>query len=363
MDISNAPDFSETGRARRAAGGVVVDRGSHAAAVSWAAVFAGAAGAAALSLVLLILGTGLGLSAVSPWAQAGASAAAIGVSSIVWITVTQVLASGMGGYLAGRLRTRWHATPIDEVFFRDTAHGFLAWAVATLVTAALLTTAIGAVVGSGVQAGATVAGAAGSAGSAGSAGTAGALAGGSLLVSAAMPRAETGSAGASGVGASPLGYFVDSMFRVDHRAATMPPSPASPPSTSELAIPGLSAPIHSPSAVEFTPAAAAALASEVSRILMNSGRVASLPADDLRYVSQQVAQRTGMSQAEADKRVSDTFARWQATLRETETSARSAADTARKASSYTALWLFVSLLLGAFVASVAATLGGRQRDA
>ena len=356
MDISNAPGFSAAGRARSAAGGVAANRGAHAVAVSWAAVFAGAAGAAALSLVLLILGTGLGLSAVSPWAQAGASAAAIGVSTIVWITVTQVLASGMGGYLVGRLRTHWQDTPIDEVFFRDTAHGFLAWAVATLVTAALLTSAISAVVGSGVQAGASAAGAAGSVG------TAGALAGASSLTSAAMPRAETGAAGA-GAGAGPLGYFVDSMFRVDHRAATTPPSPASAANPSEPAIPGLSAPTHSPSAVELTPAAAAAMASEVGRILINSGRAASLPADDLRYVSQRVAQRTGMTQAEADKRVSDTFASWQATLRTAETAARSAADTARKASSYTALWLFVSLLLGAFVASFAATLGGRQRDA
>ena len=352
MDISNSPDFSETGRARRAAGGTVADRGAHAVAVSWAAVFAGAAGAAALSLVLLILGTGLGLSAVSPWAQAGASAAAIGVSTIVWITVTQVLASGMGGYLAGRLRTRWHDTPIDEIFFRDTAHGFLAWAVATLVTAALLTSAIGAVVGSGVQAGASVAGAAGSVG------TAGALAGVGSLASA-----ETGSAGAASASAGPLGYWVESMFRIDHRAATTPTSSASSAGTSEPAIPGLSAPTHSPSAVEMTPAAAAAMSSEVGRILMNSTRAASLPADDLRYVSQHVAQRTGMTQAEADKRVSDTFARWQATLRETESAARSAADTARKASSYTALWLFISLLLGAFVASFAVTLGGRQRDA
>ena len=92
-------------------------------AVSWAAIFAGAAGAAALSLILLILGTGLGLSSVSPWADRGASASTFGVSTIVWITFTQLAASGMGGYLAGRLRTRWASTHTDEVYFRDTAHG------------------------------------------------------------------------------------------------------------------------------------------------------------------------------------------------------------------------------------------------
>jgi hypothetical protein len=39
--------------------------------------------------------------------------------------------------------------------------------------------------------------------------------------------------------------------------------------------------------------------------------------------------------------------------------AKEAADKARKASVYAALWLFVSLLVGAFVAGVAATFGGR----
>ena len=46
-----------------------------------------------------------------------------------------------------------------------------------------------------------------------------------------------------------------------------------------------------------------------------------------------------------------------------EATAKETADEARKASAYAALWIFVSLLIGAFVASLAATLGGRQRDA
>ena len=111
-------------------------------AVAWSAVFAGAAATAALSLILLILGVGLGLSAVSPWAQTGVGAVTFGISTIVWLTVTQIIASGMGGYLAGRLRTRWSGVHTDEVYFRDTAHGFLSWGVATLVTAMLLTPAI-----------------------------------------------------------------------------------------------------------------------------------------------------------------------------------------------------------------------------
>ena len=127
-------------------------------AISWSAILAGAAAAAALSLILLILGTGFGLSTVSPWLNAGIGAKAFGITTILWVTITQLLASGMGGYIAGRLRGNWTGTQADEIYFRDTAHGFLAWSVATLTTAALLTTVIGSIVSGGVHAGATVAG-------------------------------------------------------------------------------------------------------------------------------------------------------------------------------------------------------------
>ncbi len=116
-------------------------------AVSWPAIFAGAAGAAALSLILLVLGTGLGLAAASPWVAGDPDAAPFGTAAVLWICFTQVIASGMGGYLAGRLRTRWPDAARDEVYFRDTAHGFLAWAVASLATAVLLTSVIGTVLG------------------------------------------------------------------------------------------------------------------------------------------------------------------------------------------------------------------------
>lgn len=123
-------------------------------AVSWGAIAAGAAAAASLSLILLILGVGLGLSSVSPWARNGVSATTFGVSTILWLTLTQLLASAMGGYLAGRLRTKWTEVHADEVYFRDTAHGFLAWAIASLSTAALLTSVIRSILSGGVQAGA-----------------------------------------------------------------------------------------------------------------------------------------------------------------------------------------------------------------
>src|SRR5476649_1162224 len=94
------------------------------AAVSWGAIIAGGVGAAALSLILLILGMGLGLSSVSPWTDRGVTATTFGVSTILWLTFTQLAASGMGGYLAGRLRSAWLDVHTDEVYFRDTAHGF-----------------------------------------------------------------------------------------------------------------------------------------------------------------------------------------------------------------------------------------------
>ena len=168
-------------------------------AVSWGAVFAGAAAAAALSLILLLLGTGLGLSSVSPWSNEGVDAGTFGISSILWITFMQLAASAVGGYLAGRLRTKWTGVHNDEVYFRDTAHGMLAWAVATLGTAALLTSVIGSILGGGVQA-------AGSAvGNAASAAVSGATVAGA--------QAEPGQAGQAGATEGPMGYFVDSLFR------------------------------------------------------------------------------------------------------------------------------------------------------
>src|ERR1700674_5960002 len=80
---------------------------AHSSGVSWAAVIAGAFVAAALSLILLALGTGVGLSSVSPWSNVGASTSTVSSIAIVWLIVTQIIASTMGGYLAGRLRTKW----------------------------------------------------------------------------------------------------------------------------------------------------------------------------------------------------------------------------------------------------------------
>ena len=287
--------------------------------VSWGAILAGAAGAAALSLILLILGVGLGLSSVSPFAGSGASATTFGVSTILWLTFTQLAASGIGGYLAGRLRTRWAGTHTDEVYFRDTAHGFLAWAIATLVTAGMLTSAIGSILGTGASA-------------------AGSVAGGAAATAATAAPALAGAMKSDGP-AMGNGYFVDSLFRKD---ASAPAAAASAP----IGNPGDNAP----------------MGAEAGRIFASGLEAGALPPDDVHYLGQQVSQRTGLSQADAEKRVNDAFARMKAKADQAKADAKEAADKARKASAYAALWLFVSLLVGAFVASLLATFGGRQRD-
>jgi MFS family permease len=274
-------------------------------AVSWGAVFAGAVGAAAFSLILVLLGTGLGLSAVSPWAHEGISGVTASVSTIVWITVVQILASVLGGYLAGRLRSRWVTVHTHEVYFRDTAHGFLAWSVATLMMASLLSSAVGSVVSTGVKATSAVA-------------VAGAAAAG---VAATKPE-EAGSDSVS--------YSVDSLFRATPSAAV--------------------------------PALAPNKIAEVTRIFANGLKSGELEAADTQYLGQVVAQQTGLSQADAEKRVTDTFTRLKQTLQQASDKAKQIADDARKASAYLALWLVISLLIGAFAASLAATFGGRLRD-
>jgi hypothetical protein len=255
--------------------------------VSWAAVAAGAFVAAALALILLALGTGLGLSAVSPWTHVGASAGAIGVAAIVWLIVAQILASALGGYVAGRLRTKWANVHTDEVYFRDTAHGLLVWAVGVVITAALLASAATVLVGGAAQSGAP------------------------------SGRGLEAGGGAGGV-LDPNAYYVDALFRSDH--------PTSDPSD-------------------------AATRSESARIFARALQPGDAPAGDTTYLARLVAARTGLTPADAEARVSHVLS-----------NARHAADAARKALAYLSLWIFVALLSGAFFASIAATVGGRQRD-
>jgi hypothetical protein len=250
--------------------------------VSWSAVLAGAFVTAALSLILLALGSGLGFASVSVWSGVGASASAIGTGAILWLILIQIMSSSMGGYLAGRLRTKWTGIHTDEVYFRDTAHGFLAWSVALVVTAAFLASAATSLMGSSPDKSAV-----------------------------ATTQNQTGEAG-------PNAYFVDSLFRTD----------GSKPDVNN-----------------------AAVSREAAIIFAASLKQGDLSAVDKTYLDQLVMSKTGVSQSEADKRVSDAFL-----------SAKTAAEAARKSIAHTLLWTFVALLIGAFCASFSGTIGGRQRD-
>jgi len=256
-------------------------------AVSWAAVVAGAVAAAALTLVLLAFGAGMGFSSVSPWGGSGVSASTFQISTGLYLIVVAMLASTIGGFIAGRLRTKWVGVHTHEVFFRDTAHGFLAWGLATVVGAAFLTAAASNIAGGAPSA----------------------------LASAAGVSA-TQSAGFGGQ----VDYYVDALLRSN---------PTASPNTTDLR----------------------ATRAEIARILTNGLRDSDVPAPDRTYVTQVVAARTGLSQADADKRVSDVI-----------NQAKTALDNARKAAARLSLWLTASLLIGAFAASLAATEGGHVRD-
>ncbi|WP_295456148.1 hypothetical protein [uncultured Thiodictyon sp.] len=278
-------------------------------ALSWGAIVGGAVAAASLWMILMILGAGLGLSSVSPFVNKGISATTFGISTVGWLVFSQIAASAMGGYLAGRVRTRRFGTPPDEVRFRDITHGFLAWAVAALITAIFLTSVIASVVSDGIQASITAPVTSGA------------------LVDAAKAAAVGHSDGLN----DDTSYFVDSLFRTGPMAANS----------------------DGPSAAVF---------SKATRIFTNGLRLGALPVDDVRYGGQLVAAQTGLSQSEAQTRVADTFARLQSTRKESAVTDRALAEQARTASATAAIWLFLSLLFGAVVAGNAAMFGGRRRD-
>jgi hypothetical protein len=196
-----------------------------------------------------------------------------------------VMASALGGFIAGRLRTRWVGIHVDETYFRDTAHGFLAWAFGTL----LLVTALGTVgtsIMSGLTQGATQ---------------------GAAQGAAMNPAADRNA------------YYVDTLFRSD-RPAT-----------------------------EGNQNAGNAEATRLVTRAVTPGT--DLAAGDRARLAQLVAQRTGLSQQEAQQRVDATI-----------NQAKAAADEARKAAAKLALWMAAALIAGALSASLAAVEGGRERD-
>jgi hypothetical protein len=271
--------------------------------VSWAAVFAGAFVAAAFSLALVALGAGIGLVSVSPWSSNNPSVTTFTVLAAAWFIAVQLFASGVGGYIAGRLRGGWARVHTDEVFFRDTAHGLLVWAVGAVIAATLLAWAAS----SAVSGAAHVAGAA------------------TEAVGSAAGQAAGQAVSAMG---DPTAYFSDMLWRSDKPA----------------------------------PGDQAAATAEGGRILSRALYNGDLPAGDKTYLAQLVASRTGMSQPDAEKRVADVFDQAQKAKQQAADKAKEAADAARKTGVGVALWAFISLLVGAFSASYMATVGGRQRD-
>jgi hypothetical protein len=273
-------------------------------AVSWAAIVAGAVVAAAVSLILLALASGLGLASVSPWPNSGASLTTFSVMTAIGLIVVQWIASGTGGYITGRLRTKWAGTHTHEVFFRDTAHGFITWALATVLVASILASATSSLVSAGARGATTVA--------------AGAAQG------AGQGAANSMQSGAS-PGTSVAGYDVDTLFR---------------------------------SARPDGNASMADARTEAARILAKGVTTGDIPAADRTYLAQLVAARTGISDTDAQKRVDDVIAQVQAA----EVKARQAADTARKASAAASIFTSLSMVIGAFIACAAAALGGQLRD-
>jgi hypothetical protein len=196
------------------------------------------------------------------------------------------MSSAIGGYMAARMRTRWVGIHTNEVFFRDTAHGFFAWAFATLISVAVLGAATTHIL-SGAAAGAGAA------------------------------------SGQTTQSVNPSQVYVDRLFRTDGA--------------------------HSPSGAA-TPNDAAK--TEVLRLWTTSfAENADLAPPDRAYVARLVATQTGLSQADAERRVNEVV-----------TEAKAAADRARRGAAKFAFWMTASLLFGAFAASLAAVEGGQLRD-
>ncbi|API52033.1 hypothetical protein BMW22_10690 [Rhizobium leguminosarum] len=267
-------------------------------AMTWGPIFGGAAAAIGVTLILLLLGSGVGLTMVSPWSGQSSSLGTVGVTAAIWLVVVQWLSSGLGGYITGRLRTKWAAVHTDEVFFRDTAHGFISWALATIFVAGFLASSLTSLAGAGAQA-----------------------------VGSAATAAGTAAASTASTADLPTAYFTDALLRPEQARA---------------------------GATSDDTAATA----EVSRILLNGAAAGQIPDDDKAYLATIVTARTGLSEADARTRVDTVLKR----IEDAKVAAQKAADEARKAASTTALLGALSLLIGAFIAAAAAAFGGSQRD-
>ncbi|TBA21051.1 hypothetical protein ELH22_09275 [Rhizobium ruizarguesonis] len=267
-------------------------------AMTWGPIFGGAAAAIGVTLILLLLGSGVGLTMVSPWSGQSSSLSTVGVTAAIWLVVVQWLSSALGGYITGRLRTKWAAVHTDEVFFRDTAHGFISWALATIFVAGFLASSPTSLAGAGAQA-----------------------------VGSAATAAGTAASSTASTSDLPTAYFTDALLRPEQARAGATSDDAS-------------------------------ATAEVSRILLNGAAAGQIADDDKAYLATIVSARTGLSEADARTRVDTVLKR----IDDAKVAAQKAADEARKAASTTALLGALSLLIGAFIASAAAAFGGSQRD-
>jgi hypothetical protein len=261
-------------------------------AVSWAAIFSGALIAIATALVFVSLAAGLGLTTISAWPNVGASATTFTIGTGIGLIVVQWISSGIGGYITGRLRTKWVGVHTYEVFFRDTAHGFLTWALATAVGTMFLASAASSVVGGGIHAATTLAG-----------GTA------------------QGATQAATSSVSP--YDVDNLFRSDK------PDPTA--NTQNVA-------------------------AQASRILANGIANGEVPAADRTYLAQLVSARAGLSQADAEKRVDDAIARVKAAEVKARQAADAARKAAAEFAIFTALALVIGAFIASAAAAYGGTL-------
>ena len=252
-----------------------------------------------LGAALIAFGAGLGLSAVSPWSDSSVSASTFKTGTGIYLVIVAVMSSAVGGYLAARLRSKWVGAHTHEVFFRDTAHGFIAWAFATLLSASALSSVTG-YLANGAAAG---------------------VAGAALQATRSV---------------NPADIYVDKLFRAGQLA--------SPPASSTAA--------GNPNPAALSGANINQSRAEILRLWTASFRDdQDLSAADKAYVAQAVAARTGLSQADAEKRVNDVI-----------TEAKTAADDARKGAAELSFWLTAAMLFGAFASSLAAVEGGSLRD-
>ena len=271
--------------------------------VSWPAVAAGAVAAAALTLLLIAFGAGIGFSSISPWSDTGVSASTFEVGTGIYLVIVGVMSSAVGGYLAGRLRTKWTSVHTNEVFFRDTAHGFLAWGFATLLSATILSTST-AYLANGAAAG-------------------------------------IGALGQAARSVNPADLYVDKLFR----PAPGAPQAAAPASSTE---PNANAASNATGGMTNPNQPR----NEILRLwTADFARNQDLDPSDKSYVAQVVAARTGLSQADAEKRVNEVV-----------TEAKAALDKTRRGAAKLSFWLTAALLFGAFAASLAAAEGGALRD-